>query len=432
MKAFVAWLKALLGIKDPVPAPEKSPEIANPLPVSNPISTSPVPLAALSWELPCNDGQVNQGARPDRKEWSQALYLEIDKNYSIFRSAADLKDLIPNADSLTRPQIVTLLCELMSTVAEYECSWNAASADKDVNGSSEAKNLARGLFQMNQGDQSSYHTGTSYTYQELNDPIKNIKVAIAIMVYLLKVRGKITYKVGEKNPIIGYFFATLLTDGKVGPTVLTSAKKRMAAMKFETTVDQTPKVPEAPKPVLSLLSSAPWVEPLFPYLNMDETNPVLNAAFVPEWALEGLASFKTLAGNDHAWCSVTANWAMRKAGIKGTNDAMAASWRTWGVSCDYVFGAVLGIRHASGGGHVGFFLYWIDEAKKIAAVLSGNSDNKLWVQAYNISGNKAGHDEVIGGPRFPAGLAPGIAVSMKDVLAKYPNLIPGGQVGSTR
>lgn len=176
--------------------------------------------------------------------------------------------------------------------------------------------------------------------------------------------------------------------------------------------------------------NAPWVFSNIDLLGRTETDPVLNARYVPEWALEGLSEYKTLAGNAHAWCSVRENADKRKVGVKGTGDAGAAGWSHWGVDCPYWFGASLPIQHATGGRHIADFLYWIDKANKIAAVLGGNQGDKFSIVSNNLSGNAHGHDQVIPGPRGPVGWV-GQEVSMADVLAKYPFLKVGGVGGST-
>lgn len=118
--------------------------------------------------------------------------------------------------------------------------------------------------------------------------------------------------------------------------------------------------------------------------------------------------------------------------IQPSNSAAASSYRTWALEADdYWFGCVISMRHVSGGNHVGFFLYWIDERKKIAAIYSGNSGNRLCVAAYNLSGNANGHDQVMG-RRWPKNWPKGHVRSMAEVLAKYPHLKVGGTSETTR
>lgn len=219
--ATVAMLAKLA--KTPIEQhPKPTPE--TPTPTGKEALTAP-----LSWELPTNDGQVSQGAKPERKAWSEKLFSQLNKNYDLLMSASDIREIIPNFDGKNRSQRLTALAELMSTVAEYESSWNPKSATKDVNGRSEPGMMARGLFQMNaDADQKNYRTGTNYTYKDLNDPLINIELGVKILVTVLKVRGKITFRKEEKSSELGYFYATLLTNGAVGPKVLAAAKQRIS------------------------------------------------------------------------------------------------------------------------------------------------------------------------------------------------------------
>lgn len=185
------------------------------------------------------------------------------------------------------------------------------------------------------------------------------------------------------------------------------------------------------KPIQGNYFSASWVAYGLPYLGMSEKMKVLNDLLVPEWRNEGLPGFKTLDGNDYAWCSNFVNFSFRKAGIKPTNNAGASSWRDWGKSCPYWFGAVLPIRHVSRKNHVTMFLYWIDEKKKIAACYGGNQGNHLSIAQYDLSGNDQGHDEVFPSPRWPSGWPDGQLVSREDVLSAYPGLKVGAVGGST-
>lgn len=177
---------------------------------------------------------------------------------------------------------------------------------------------------------------------------------------------------------------------------------------------------------------APWIGVDLDLLGRDESDPELNRRYVPEWAKVGLPSYKTLVGNTYAWCAIRVSKAFRQVGVnvKGLT-AAAASMSAWGRKCPFWFGSALDIVHASGGRHVCFFLYWIDESKKLAATLDGNKGNKFTVAVTDLSGKT---DRLVSGPRWPSDRPDGQFVSMATVLAKYPNLKVGSKAtgGSTR
>lgn len=203
---------------------------------------------------------------------------------------------------------------------------------------------------------------------------------------------------------------SLSLDGDFGP------KTQAALDRFDLKLGLSKKPVSAPISYDDFLS-APWLRYMTTLIGLSEYMFKLNEILAPHWPMVGLPQFKDLNGSDHAWCSLAADWAMFKAGIRGTRNAMALSWRTWGKECPYWFGSVLGIRHASGGGHVTFFLYWVDESKKLAACLGGNQGDEVNVTVYNLSGNAKGHDEVVNGPRWPHGFPAGIILSATDAKA---------------
>lgn len=211
----------------------------------------------------------------------------------------------------------------------------------------------------------------------------------------------------------------LLVDGDAGP--LTQA----ALAKYDVVLSAHAVAHAPPPPKTTEDFGAPWIFANLDLLGRTETDPELNARYVPEWKLEGLPGYTTLAGNSHAWCSVRENADKRKVGVKGTNSAGAASWSEWEKKCPYWFGATLDIKHAGGGRHVNDFLYWIDEANKIAACLGGNQGNKFSIASFNLSGNAHGHDEVVAGPRWSTACPDGRLVSRAEVLAKHPHLVVG-------
>lgn len=188
-----------------------------------------------------------------------------------------------------------------------------------------------------------------------------------------------------------------------------------------------------PLPTKGDYFGAPWVGVRVDLLGRDETDAELSAWLVPEWKNVGLPGFKSLISSSRAWCSILATKKFREVGIKSTNSAGASSWSKWGNQCPYWFGAVLPISHnkGKGGRHVCFYLYWHDEAKKIAVTMDGNRSNKYGINLTDLSGKG---DILVGGPRWSTQVADGKEVSKATVLAQYPFLKPGstGTGGTTR
>lgn len=94
------------------------------------------------------------------------------------------------------------------------------------------------------------------------------------------------------------------------------------------------------------------------------------------------------------WCACAANAALIVSGYKGTHSASASSFDHCGIPCEPKYGAMIRIRHASGHGHITFFVKWVDEQNKIAECLGGNQADSIKISTYNLSGNIHGHDQI--------------------------------------
>lgn len=153
------------------------------------------------------------------------------------------------------------------------------------------------------------------------------------------------------------------------------------------------------------LSYAPWVAEAMKMLGWDENTHDKELTKLCWPHTKDCKYLSSVRGSSNAWCSGFWVGIMAKLSLPHTASGAAASWRNYGDKCGYIFGAFIPMQHKSGGNHITVFLWWIDEKKKIAACLGGNQSNKVSIAAYNLSGKKAGHDEVMGGPRWPGGRA---------------------------
>jgi len=176
--------------------------------------------------------------------------------------------------------------------------------------------------------------------------------------------------------------------------------------------------------------NAPWVFQDIDILGSKEDSRELAKRLAPFWRRLGL-SFANLIGTSHAWCALRVNYALDKAGVKGSGSAGASSFQKWGKGCQYYFGAILPITHSNGNHHVNLFLYWHDEAKKIACTMDGNRNNEFGIFLTDLSGKG---DRVVPGPRWPLGVPDGVFKTKAEVLAVYSWMKPGssGTGGSTR
>lgn len=93
------------------------------------------------------------------------------------------------------------------------------------------------------------------------------------------------------------------------------------------------------------------------------------------------------------WCSSFVNWVVIQSGKKGTNNALAKSWLTWGQEVSPEKGCIIvikkktpGFTNATGsstGFHVGFL---IEKAKGHVRILGGNQSDSVKYSNFMLSG----------------------------------------------
>lgn len=101
--------------------------------------------------------------------------------------------------------------------------------------------------------------------------------------------------------------------------------------------------------------------------------------------------------DDLSWCSSFASCVLEAAGIRSTRNKTAASYKTWGQPCGWVFGAVIifpkSDPDAAGSGHVGFL---VGVLGRTVFCLGGNQRNSVSIAMKNMAGAVC---------RWPLGLA---------------------------
>lgn len=391
LEKIIAWWKSLWAPKPVVAAP-KSP--VGEVPASPTLPSARIPGA---WELPCSDDMLTQGAHPERKAWTDKLDSEIDKNYDVLISAKDIKELIPSFDSLNRTQRIVCLRELMIQVAKRESTWNPNCTAKDLNGSTKPELMATGLFQMNSAeDQANYRTGTKYTFTQLKDPLINIEVGIKILVTVVKVRGKISFREEETSSVLRYFYATLLTNGAVGPKVFKDYYARLKQIDFNK--KEQPSVPVTPE------QKPAWKVEAEKYKGKVETD----AAF-SEWLRTKIKTFlgykpPTIATSTYAWCGYFIVTVLGVTGYQYHKEGeMARNWGTYGNQISWQSqgipeGAIVWLNHgydckSGSSNHVALangsctVKDFFDASGKLKAgasidLLGGNQQNQVKVSTY--------------------------------------------------
>lgn len=195
----------------------------------------------------------------------------------------------------------------------------------------------------------------------------------------------ISEAVQELQTVLNLGGGHLTVDGVMGPLTLAELEHQTKA----------PVPPVIPAPA----GSAPWMDWMKARNGWTEFDH--DQELSQYWKFAGLPQYKTVIGTAHAWCALTINAALHDTGFKGNNRADALSFEKYGTPCEYTFGAIIPMRHASGGSHVTFFDHWVDEVNRVAACFGGNQGDALKISNFNLSGNKFGHDQCVSGPRWP-------------------------------
>jgi Putative peptidoglycan binding domain len=140
-------------------------------------------------------------------------------------------------------------------------------------------------------------------------------------------------------------------------------------------------------------SETPWMDWMYAREGWKESNPDNNKELSKYWKYSGL-DYTSISGAKNAWCQMTVNAALHDTGYKPNGRADAKSAAKMGTACEAKYGAIVSMRHTSGGHHVGFFIRWVKP--DVAELISGNSGDSLRKSNYNLSGNSKGHDELLG------------------------------------
>ncbi len=169
--------------------------------------TTPTPPAAtykaepLIWE---------SSSHPERAQWSSALMGIVANSFAQLDQAKDTASFCPRYASLTQDQKINVWADIFAGTAYYECAWDPTSNSVDVGTSNNRDTWSVGLLQLSVVDQQNYGFQFGFNFSDLEDPIKNLQLGVAIMAKQVTKRGVIMIPVGGS----GLYWATLHPGGR--------------------------------------------------------------------------------------------------------------------------------------------------------------------------------------------------------------------------
>lgn len=85
------------------------------------------------------------------------------------------------------------------------------------------------------------------------------------------------------------------------------------------------------------------------------------------------------------WCSSFANWVIKQAGIRGSGDARARSWLTWGQKLDRPRRGAITVLTRPGSETNGHVAFYVGEEGGRLKLLGGNQENQVKISYYDKS-----------------------------------------------
>lgn len=176
-----------------------------------------VEYQALAWE---------SVTHPERKNWSVNLMEIVGERFDSLDKARDVDQFCTKYHSLSRDQKINVWAQIFAVTTYYECSWNPKSYSVDVGTADDPETWSVGLLQLSVVDQKNYKFSFGYSFLDLQDPIKNLHLGVAIMEKQIQRRGVILIPKGSP----GLYWAVLHPGGKHDKSL--AIKKKVQALSF--------------------------------------------------------------------------------------------------------------------------------------------------------------------------------------------------------
>lgn len=134
---------------------------------------------------------VEQTPKKPDLTWSNYLFDQIDRIYlkEFDDRAKDMARIHPKFKSMTRPERINVVCDLIRWLAYYESGWDPKSTSVDVGSKEDKDTWSIGLLQISVCDQKNMGLYTNYSFDDLLKPEPNLHLGLTILTRQIRRTG---------------------------------------------------------------------------------------------------------------------------------------------------------------------------------------------------------------------------------------------------
>lgn len=173
--------------------------------------------------------------------WSDALRALLRASSIPDIALSDADDWCPRYSLLNREYRIEFWAHFWAIVMKYECDYDPRCFSVDVGNKNDRNTWSVGLLQLSVCDQPNYGFKLGYTFEDLQDPIKNMILGVKIAEKLIRDDRMIGAKVDGHWRGLTRYWGTL----REGRDTLTGIRRYMRNLKFLPEI--APKEDETPE-----------------------------------------------------------------------------------------------------------------------------------------------------------------------------------------
>ncbi len=180
---------------------------------------TPTPMASSDVSMPW-DGEHKDA----NSVWTPHLIAAVTASTLPDEMPADLLQLVPSYDKISRPERAVVWSRLIAKMCEFESSYNpAAKYTESFDDAKGAKVISRGLLQISIESARGYDK-TLKTPSELHDPLRNLEVGVKILERWVARDKVVSGRKGGTHLGGGRYWSVLRLTSKSQPKILAYLK----------------------------------------------------------------------------------------------------------------------------------------------------------------------------------------------------------------